>query len=321
MEIFKGEGFSWRGGAAVGRLCFSAESVAKGRDALLWVCGEAPRELPSSAVGVILLGREGGLPPLLPCPVLTLPCLDPSLGGRIAILDGETQTLFVDPDLETLKSYGSPAVEENPPLLYRWVTEPPEMLRGEEGILWKAPPLRDEEALFECYRAAAERNPQLPLTVLLSAEEPDRLRTQLRGVLRGAVYGRFSLLFSGIGTREEWESCHRLCHEVFCDLESEGRECNGYLPRGLLLDRGMPLLESHDTHRPDFLCVDAGRLFRSLCGTGEMTADRIRILREALGRAFGKEEVWLWVRSLGDLPVCRGLSREGGLRPRGWILP
>ena len=329
MEILKGEGFPWCGGVAVGRLCFTQKAMERDREAILWVCTSYPTNLPSSSVvGVVVVDGAGQSVPMAPFvngPVLSIPCLKPELEGRIAILDSYRGALFVSPDLETLKAYGSqgalPSEEMRPPTFYRHVREIPRERHGEDGWLWEDDAAEEEDILFARYRAAAETHPGVPLVICASLGNVHRLRGQLRAVYRGAVFGRFSLLFCGISTYGEWLSCLRICHEIFCDMESEGREFNGYLPRGILLDRGMTLLESFDTCRPDFLCVEGGGLFRSLCGTEEVTADRIRLLGDALERAFDREKLWLWVRACEDLSICRRLTREGGLCPRGWIAP
>ena len=324
MEVLKGEGFPWYGGVAIGKLCFSEFLSAEEGDALIWVCPNRPVSLPSpSVVGVVTLCPHGAFFPLpLSCPTLNLSCLDRSLEGRVAILDPSARTLFVCPDLETLSRYASMggAAEAHRPLWYRGGREDDAWDGGGDGLLLWEGDEEDEERLFARYRALAEAHPDLPQTVCVSFGDSLRLYRQIRAVYRGAVFGSFSLLFSGISTYGEWTACRRLCHEAFCDLESEGREFNGYLPRGFLLDRGLSLLESWEEGGPDFVCVDAEALFFSLTGGAVPSAERVELLCARV-RAFRRGvPLWLWVREVGECPVSRLAIKKGGLVPYGVFL-
>jgi hypothetical protein len=275
-------------------------------------------------VGVVTIGTEDDFFLLrLSCPALRISCLDPSFEGRVAILDSLTGTLFVCPDLETLGRYAAArgeVAEICRPLWYRRGRTDGRVDDGADGWLWQEGDEEDEERLFARYRALAEAHPDLPQTVCVSFGDSLRLYRQIRAVYRGAVFGSFSLLFSGISTYGEWTACRRLCHEAFCDLESEGREFNGYLPRGFLLDRGLSLLESWEEGGPDFVCVDAEALFFSLTGGAVPSAERVESLCGRV-RAFRRGvPLWLWVREVGECPVSRLAIKKGGLVPYGVFL-
>ena len=205
MEIWKGDRCSWQEGVAIGRLCFTEAMAEVDREAILWVSSCCPSRLPSpSVVGVVITLGEGGNAPVVPslnCPMLTLPYLDPCLDGQIAILDSRRKTLFVSPNLETLSCYDPRrelGAEGASPFFYRRVVKIPKGEGDTDGWLWEGEVTEEEETLFENYRAAAEHHPGTPWMICASAKDPVLLRRQLRAVYRGAVFGRFSLLFTQI---------------------------------------------------------------------------------------------------------------------------
>lgn len=312
MEVLKGVCLPWNRGVAIGRLCFSREQVET--EASLLVCEEIPRGLPNAAVaGILLRAEERGpfvlVPPLF-CPVMTIDGLDPSMEGQIAIMDGDRGTLWISPDLETVGRYAAKKGEQARAEEFSvWGVS--EGLPMEEspaaGWVLATSSAEDEEGLYERYREAAEQRTGLPLMTFVPLGEREGMRRRLRALYRGAVYGRFSLLFTGVATEGEWERCRDLCHEVFCDLESEGREFNGYLPKGVLLDRGMTLLRFPKESRPDYLCVDAEALYGSLTGNGELLRERIEVLGEALRTVGEDKRMYFMVRDPARWEVTREL--------------
>ncbi|MBQ9086429.1 MAG: hypothetical protein IJY47_04505 [Clostridia bacterium] len=330
MERLRGDRMPWNEGVAVGKLCFSAEEGSEGKEAVIWVTAEPPSRLPStSVVGVLVLRKEGAPSRIvfpLPCPVLFVPELDESLEGKIAILDTHRQSVWVSPDLDTVRRYAEQregaSKSQKAVRFFAWSEDLPRGDRNAQGwILGERFSEGEEEVLFERYRAAAERNPGLPLTVCIPLGEEEGTRLRLRSLYRGAVYGRFSLLFSRIATCEEWERCRVLCHEVFCDLESEGREFNGYLPRGILLDRGLPLLDSWSGREPDFLCVDGEGLFASLSAESLPIPQRIRAMGNGLREFASGRGLQFLLRDPEKWDVTRELLSDPRLLPEAIVLP
>lgn len=323
MEIVKGICLPWNRGIAIGRLRFSKEPPIGEGEAILWVCQGDFRGVASSSVaGILRLGGEVSLTLPLSRPVMTLPGLAEENEGQIAILDAGRETLWISPELEQLRAYAEGercSCGEEEVRFFGWSEKVSEA--SAEGIVLEEPLREDEEGLFEFYRSVAEGYPGRSLMAKISPGEEAATRRRLRALYRAAVYGCFSLLAMGITTDGEGERFCSLCHGVFCDLESEGREFNGYLPRGVLLDRGMPLLGTEGGRRWDFVCVEGEGLYASLAGEEKVTEEAIRTLRGALARFKGERPLWFYVRNHRQWAVTEKLLREPGMDPRGMIVP
>ncbi len=132
------------------------------------------------------------------------------------------------------------------------------------------PLLPDEDSLFEFFRDLGERRAEFPITVLLrrerSREDSASFRLPIRSLFRAAVYGEFSLLIGGIVTEEDRTSALQEIHQVFCELESDGREFNGYIPKGILIDTPLALNKLQIGDGVDFFCLEITKLLRLLTG-------------------------------------------------------
>ena len=188
--------------------------------------------------------------------------------GRIAILDPESKRLFVSPDLATVNRYfpkknvSRTQTETRPQILP--VFSHPSEIRGEtyEFLFDGLPPCRleGEEETYNFYRDIAERATGIPITVTVSADKslPDRLCA----LYRSAVYGRFSLLFRGILTSLQLSELLGESNSAFCRLQSDGREFNGYVKRGICIDSPYLMRSKTNPDGFDFLVVDAERILR-----------------------------------------------------------
>ncbi len=127
----------------------------------------------------------------------------------------------------------------------------------------------DEDTLFELLRDLGEEHSSIPFTVLLRYHPADRdgafLHTQARALFRAAVYGRFSLLLGGILSNADVRQAMNEIHSAFCLLELEGREFNGYISKGILIDTPLSLGIT-DTDGIDFICLDVSNLSRLFTG-------------------------------------------------------
>ena len=150
----------------------------------------------------------------------------------------------------------------------------------------------EEDALYEFYCNIADRAAGRTITVIITRERhlygEERLQLALRALLRASVYGRFSLLFRGILTDEDINGAMRCLHRAFCELESEGREFNGYIPRGWVIDTPLLLCSPIHISGADTVCLDVERLSRLLtamsdpCNTRELAAPLSKALTNAL---------------------------------------
>ena len=126
-----------------------------------------------------------------------------------------------------------------------------------------------EETLFEAYRDMAERAFGVPITVI--AEYDVFFAERIRAILRGAVYGRFSLLIRGILCEKDLKNALFEINRVFCELETDGREFNGYIQRGICIDSPMLLRQNVSTDGIDLCVIDADRLISLMTNNSERT--------------------------------------------------
>ena len=124
-----------------------------------------------------------------------------------------------------------------------------------------------EESLFEAYRDVAERAFGVPITVI--AEYDVFFAERIRAILRSAVYGRFSLLIRGILCETDLKKALFEINRVFCELETDGREFNGYIRRGICIDSPMLLRQSIHTDGTDLCVIDAERLISLMTNNSE----------------------------------------------------
>lgn len=136
----------------------------------------------------------------------------------------------------------------------------------------KLDPLCSEDAAYEYFCDIADRFIGVPIAAIArfdqSSEEGYALfRTRIRAIYRASVWGQFSLLCEGISTPDELEKCADILKEVFCELESEGREFNGFIEKGVCTDTPMTLYNLNEHLRFDFICFDLQKLRRLCTGT------------------------------------------------------
>ncbi len=264
--------------------------------AYLAVCRHhLPQQADTDMTGIIWLGNA--LPPAdcltaLSCPILALSELVESDLGQIAILDPTESKLLLSPDLEALRQYtlqaSAHSIETTIPSpvylhgkmlrLSAAVTSGNTLLQSEaEGWLIESP-VGSEGSIYECYCDMADRAAGTPITAIIQSGsqeiEEERLHAKLRALFRSSVYGRFSILFRGILTEHHLRDTMNTLHRVFCELESEGREFNGYIPKGIVLDAPLLLLDPPRLDAWDLLCIDQMRINRLLCADSQPIRDR-----------------------------------------------
>ena len=275
MKILKGV-CSGDGSAVIGRILFpdDREPLYRGEAVIAIAEGSAALPLREEIVGVIRLSCEDA-PPADTCAQIVLPYLPMGCVGKIALLDTAAGSLFVSPDLPTVTRYASVVQGEGKAVghferIYTAGYGKIELLpyfKGEMSTVSEAGCIWDisaeglgEEQLFERYRDAAEVLPPRALTVV-SGSRAMRAE-EIRAAMRSGVYGNISLLFGGILSEGHLtEALDTLCH-AFCELELDGREFNGYLPRGLLVDTPYLLWIAEELRGVDFLVYDLPALAR-----------------------------------------------------------
>ena len=133
-------------------------------------------------------------------------------------------------------------------------------------------PADAEEDTFVFLQALAEGFPASRIIAAIEwqardAELEQIAKGKLRGILRAAVYGRFSLLVEGINTRNDYALFCKIFSETFCELEEEKREFNGYIEKGIAISTPLGAL-SAAKEQTDFLCVKIDELSALMRGSG-----------------------------------------------------
>ncbi len=259
----------------LGRIRFGASTHGRS-EAILRVCDRLPLEEGEDPVGLLWTAERtpsvfGGLP------MLALYSLSPSEEGKLALLDTERGQLTVCPDWEALTQYAGLLAKEEPPLerplprlssLGMFAGEGC-LLRGDEELQHLSP-----QQLLDIER----------ITVLIDGKEG--LSDAVRRLYLLGVFGGFSLLFRGILTENDRKHVLEACHRCFCELTAEGREFNGYLPKGILLDTPLSLNLKGTLSGVDMLCFDYDTLCLRLGGTN---TKQVRRLTEQHIEAFAKQ--------------------------------
>ena len=147
-------------------------------------------------------------------------------------------------------------------------------------------PIETEENIFELLRDIAELFPELHAVVIIKnpevstdSEEYEFVKAHIRALFRAAVYGNFSLLCESARTRSEYDRFTGTINKVFCELESEKREFNGYIQKGILISSPLSVFCVTDC-AADFFCIDLDKLIPLMAGETEPPST---ILCEAAG--------------------------------------
>ena len=287
MRIFNGKCSKKETRPIVGRLIFEENidsfSGNEGFFAVIRKKGEPTIPSDTRIVGVIWLTDDTAKRSRLPYPIMTLCELPADCAGKIALLDTSAETLFVSPDIFTVNRYTALPTSKNHPRrglpltlpngrrikIMEAVSSISEISDRGSGYLLDMPASTfrsacSEEQLYEAYRDVAELAVGRSVTVI--ADTDKYASDRLRAIMRGAVFGNISLAFRGILTEAELRrALERFC-KSFCELETEGREFNGYIKRGLIIDTPYLLQIAPQLCGVDFFIYDTDRLVRLLSG-------------------------------------------------------
>ena len=194
---------------------------------------------------------------------LTVPCfiadgelLESALDGHIALIDFGTSRLLLDPGMEALSEYTGRDEQTQ------------RRADVKKGILKSTRELSRSGDLFEGTLSLIEQSGAVPICISLELNVADResVASDTEALFRAAVYGEISIMLAGFCSPSQIERVSTLMHSVFCELESEGREINGCVARGLLIDAPIWLTERQRLGRCDFLCFDFDLLCSRLLG-------------------------------------------------------
>lgn len=171
---------------------------------------------------------------------------------------------------------------------------------GEESfsvgsMLFLSPEAGEEEGLYRFLRDEAEQSGERSLAVVLDARA-EFFSVQIRALFRAAVYGTFSLLYGGLLSHAALSDTLRTTHRVFCELLEDGREFDGYIPKGILIDAPIWLLSDLPTEGIDEWCLDLPRLLSGLGGASEEAS--LSHWTELCGALFPKQKNALLLRAI-----------------------
>ena len=132
-------------------------------------------------------------------------------------------------------------------------------------------PAEVEESVFSLLRQLFEEKVELCLTVifqadpdLISADHSERLKAITRGIFRAAVYGSVSIMYNANHNKAFGE----FINKIFCELESDKREFNGYIKKGVLISAPSDILDVNK-RGIDFLCIDLDKMIPHLICNGK----------------------------------------------------
>lgn len=233
--------------------------------------------------------------------------------GKIALLDTESGVLIIDPSIETLNRYPQcRACELAGDSAFGGLRLHKEQSKSK--FLLEAPfPLE----LFDALTDISERFGAPPITLSLSVPRSKREEEEFCEVtdalFRAAVYGDLSVMIKDFVSDAELSYAFSLMHAVFCRLQQEGREFNGYVKKGALISSPSQLMRRVRLWRPDFLCFELEALLcrafgcsvEQLCASAEIRSEAREIWRHYL-EDFAPECVFsLRCRELCDTELFR----------------
>jgi hypothetical protein len=195
-----------------------------------------------------------------------------SYRNKVALIDTERCIFALDPSVETLELYRSPRSEGSrlscP--VGRIIERSGELAFSEErgSFFISSELLCAEGELFDSAVSLWER--LIPELIVVDMATPSG-ETSLRAfsenaeqLFCAALYGSFAVSFSGFHTESELADAISVFHKAFCVLEAEGREFNGYIPRGITVSSPLWLMRSCPVTNPDFIILDTDLLIPSL---------------------------------------------------------
>ena len=144
--------------------------------------------------------------------------------------------------------------------------------------------LCSEDEAYERLCEVADASVGMPITAVLRfdgapGEREQTFRSRVRAVYRASVWGQFSLLCTGAAIPEHVHSISEAVRDAFCELESEGREFNGFIKKGIEIDAPLLLYKFPTYLKFDFFCFDIDRLAH-LCACCDETDAVKRVLAE-----------------------------------------
>ncbi len=188
--------------------------------------------------------------------------------GRAALLDTSRGMLVIDPQLETLNLYSEKTKDAYHNCKLPLASNISAVLsKSGKSFLINIDMTMSRDEMWEALCTFAESHPSqrllVPLDVPYTGQE-ERFCEHMDALFCAAVYGNFSVLLSGVRNEKDISQTLRFMHKAFCRLEEQGREFNGYIKKGVLVDTPMWLFDFIYMQKLDIVCVDLDKIISKL---------------------------------------------------------
>ena len=289
-RVFKGI-WSHGCGASLGRVRFFEEGMLGSKGDMLCIFQSAEGlPLPLLSPSGIIISAHAVSPALLELmtrsgiPYLILKESFPrEYEGRVVLLDSERDILVVDPDLARLDDYSrSSRLAAGDRELYS-DKKGYRLQRSRSGGVMVSLGGSDGD-MYDLLCGVADEYCGYPITVSLSTPcaegESESFCDRIESIFKAALYGDLSIQLEGYTGKADIERAMSCMHRAFCSLEAQGREFNGYLPRGILLSAPVWLTQTSPMVKADFVCLDLDLLISRLFGADISSVAHTAIFEE-----------------------------------------
>ena len=187
---------------------------------------------------------------------------DESMDGKMAVVDGKSGNLIVEPDAETLKKYEDMRADE---LAQRAMLKE---LKGKETVTKSGRKLHlypTEEEQFQVYKTVAqnmagkkviirtldigadkqidyfnmahEENPAMGYRAIrICLDRPEVFKTQLRALFRASMFGNISIMYPMIISVTEVKQIKAIVAEVKAELKEQGIPFRDDVEQGIMIE-------------------------------------------------------------------------------------
>ena len=319
MTQYSGTSITPSSDAVTGKLCQAGANQASPNTAniIFWdgVC-ELNENVLGSAVGVVCppnlnaekISSVKQLAELYGVPAIKLDTSmkETEAPSKIAILDASEQRIYVNPDLETISKYFSSRRAQKSDEASILVCDACDA-SGCDGIVVDTKSLEatDEQEIYELLCDVADKNTGVKIAVRVSLGTDTDTLPYVRAVYRSGVWGRFSLLFSDALTLSDARRCVSLMHSAFRELDTEKREFNGFIPKGITVETPIMLLERPIHRLLDLFCLDLAALSVRFSGFEDTTVTEL------------EKYVLAFIKNARDARISVSVSSEASLKLLG----
>ncbi len=332
MRKIKGYGVGER--AVIGRLKRLGGTEASFGQILLCdnaLCASEISALPDDVVGVVAVGertdaatlavRARGISALF----ISQEDAEGLAEGERAVIYPERDTLFIAPRLEIVDdlSIRMRAEIDGEPSYQGYDCR--EVFSGKVGMLAIVADksLRDEESAFAIYKRAAEECELKKLMILFDAEsfeESDKLRANIKGIIRAAVYTK---VIVAIASRSiaEYERISQLVKGTVKELLGIGCEIPDGISVGVWINdaREVVCIEEY-SRAADLVAVDVASLLGGVCeGEREAVLDGyLRVLMDKM--SWRVRDVAIIGEKKMQERIAQGISNADADQKRSYFL-